>query len=80
MVLEGASEAELTEHLGHEKGDGAGSGSCNSRNGTSKKRVLTVWGRWTSGCPETDAGPSRGDLRRGGLTGPDLTVYRQGRG
>ncbi|GGN68966.1 hypothetical protein GCM10011579_042810 [Streptomyces albiflavescens] len=38
LVLEGALEAELTEHLGYEKGDKAGAGSGNSRNGTSKKR------------------------------------------
>lgn len=41
LVLEGALEAEMTEHLGHEKGDRAGAGSGNSRNGTSRKRVLT---------------------------------------
>jgi len=33
--------AELTAHLGYEKGDPAGRGSGNNRNGHSKKRVLT---------------------------------------
>lgn len=41
LVLEGALEAEMTEHLGYEKGDKAGAGSGNSRNGTSRKTVLT---------------------------------------
>lgn len=38
LVLEGALEAEMSEHLGYEKGDKAGAGSGNSRNGTSRKR------------------------------------------
>jgi len=33
--------AELTEHLGYEKGDPDGRGSGNSRNGTSSKTILT---------------------------------------
>ncbi|MBO0511091.1 transposase [Streptomyces beijiangensis] len=41
LVLEGALEAEMTDHLGYEKGDPAGAGTGNSRNGTSRKRVLT---------------------------------------
>ncbi|WP_392971324.1 transposase [Streptomyces sp. LN245] len=44
LVLEGALEAETSEHLGYERGDRAGAASGNSRNGTSKKTVLTdVW-------------------------------------
>ena len=31
----------MTEHLGYEKGDPAGRGSGNSRNGTSSKSILT---------------------------------------
>ncbi|GAA3377502.1 hypothetical protein GCM10020367_53420 [Streptomyces sannanensis] len=41
LVLEGALEAEMSEHLGYEKSDKAGIGTGNSRNGTSRKRVLT---------------------------------------
>ena len=40
-LIERALGAELTEHLGYEKGDPAGRGSGNSRNGTSSKTVLT---------------------------------------
>src|SRR5438132_9228045 len=37
-LIERALGAELTEHLGYEKGDPGGRGSGNSRNGTSGKR------------------------------------------
>ncbi|MFF4257464.1 transposase, partial [Streptomyces sp. NPDC001663] len=40
-VLERALEAEMSEYLGYERGDPAGHGSGNSRNGTSPKTVLT---------------------------------------
>ena len=40
-LIERALGAELTEHLGYEKGDPAGRGSGNSRNGTSAKTILT---------------------------------------
>lgn len=36
-LIERALGAELTEHLGYEKGDPAGRGSGNNRNGTSSK-------------------------------------------
>src|SRR3982074_1604335 len=39
-LLERALGAELTEHLGYEKGDPAGRGNGNSRNGYSSKRVF----------------------------------------
>src|ERR1700739_2316854 len=39
-LLERALGAELTEHLGYEKGDPAGRGSGNSRNGFSSKTVI----------------------------------------
>jgi len=38
-VLERGMDAELTDHLGYERGDPAGRGSGNSRNGTTAKRV-----------------------------------------
>ena len=40
-LIERALGAELSEHLGYEKGDPAGRGSGNSRNGTSSKTILT---------------------------------------
>jgi len=43
-LIETAAGAELTEHLGYEKGDPAGRGSGNSRNGTSSKTLLTEHG------------------------------------
>lgn len=43
-VLERALDEELTDHLGYEKGDPAGRGSGNSRNGTTPKRLHTEIG------------------------------------
>src|SRR4029453_13960251 len=43
-VLERGMGAELADHLGYEKGDPAGRGSGNSRNGTTPKRVGTEVG------------------------------------
>jgi putative transposase len=43
-VLERGLAVELTDHLGYEKGDPAGRGAPNSRNGTTPKTVLTEVG------------------------------------
>ena len=43
-VLEKALDAELTEHLGYERGDAAGHGTGNSRNGTTPKKLHTESG------------------------------------
>ncbi|MFJ6774819.1 IS256 family transposase [Kitasatospora sp. NPDC091257] len=43
-ILESAPEGEMTDHLGYEKHDPAGTGSGNSRNGTRSKTVLTEVG------------------------------------
>jgi len=40
-LLERGLAEELTEHVGYDRGDPAGRGSGNSRNGTTPKRVLT---------------------------------------
>src|ERR1700745_1888969 len=40
-LIERVLGAELNEHLGYEKGDPAGRGSGNSRNGSSSKTILT---------------------------------------
>src|SRR5213075_1379146 len=44
-LIERALGAELSDHLGYEKGDPAGRGSGNSRNGTSAKTILTEDGQ-----------------------------------
>jgi putative transposase len=43
-LIETAAGAELTDHLGYDKGDPAGRGSGNSRNGSSAKTLLTEHG------------------------------------
>jgi transposase-like protein len=40
-IMNRALDAELTDHLGYERGDPAGRGSGNNRNGTTSKTVLT---------------------------------------
>lgn len=40
-IINRAMDTELTEHLGYERGDPAGNGSGNNRNGTTPKTVLT---------------------------------------
>ena len=44
MVVEGALEGELDDHLGYEKNDPAGRNGGNSRNGHRAKTVLTETG------------------------------------
>src|ERR1700724_120891 len=55
-LIERALGAELSEHLGYEKGDPAGRGSGNSRNGTSSKTVLTDDGDMHIAVPRGQAG------------------------
>lgn len=43
-VLQRALEVEMTDHLGYDKGDPAGNGTGNSRNGHGSKTVLTTHG------------------------------------
>ena len=50
-VLEAGLEVELTDHLGYERGDPAGRGSPNSRNGTTPKTVLSETGPVALGVP-----------------------------
>ncbi|MBC9715869.1 transposase [Streptomyces sp. TRM66268-LWL] len=56
LVLEGALEAEMSDHLGYERGDLAGHGSGISRNGSSRKRVLTDVGAVDIEVPRDRAG------------------------
>ena len=55
-LMERALGAELTHHLGYEKGDPAGRGSGNSRNGHSAKTVLTEDGELDLSVPRDRAG------------------------
>src|SRR3982750_611510 len=43
-VIEAALDGEITDHLGYDKGDPAGSNGGNSRNGVRAKTVLTEIG------------------------------------
>ncbi len=56
LVLKGVLEAEMRDHLGYERGDRAGQGSGNSRNGSSRKRVLTDVGPVDIEVPRDRAG------------------------
>ena len=55
-LIERALGAELTEHLGYEKGDPAGRGSGNNRNGTSSKTILTEDGEVEIAVPRDRIG------------------------
>lgn len=56
QVLQAALEAEMSDHLGYEKGEPGGAGSGNHRNGTSRKRVLTEIGAVELAVPRDLAG------------------------
>ena len=72
-VLERGLAAELTDHLGYEKGDPAGRGSANSRNGTSPKTLASEVGPVPLAVPRDRAGSfeprlvPKGSRRSGGL-------------
>src|SRR5437660_12330187 len=68
-LIERALGAELTEHLGYEKGDPGGRGSGNSRNGRSAKTILTEDGEIDIAVPAD---------RRGSF-GPRPSAQRQTR-
>ena len=55
-VIERALVAEMTHELGYERGDPAGSGSGNSRNGTSQKTISTPNGPVTIEVPRDRKG------------------------
>jgi putative transposase len=67
-LIERALGAELTEHLGYEKGDLAGRGSGNSRNGSSSKTVLTEDGEIEIAVPRDRAGSFEPQLIAKGQT------------
>ena len=55
-ILERALDEELTDELGYERGDPAGRGSGNSRNGTTPKTVITEIGAVDLDVPRDRAG------------------------
>jgi putative transposase len=82
VVLERSLATELTEHLGYEKGDPAGRGSPNSRNGTTVKTVATEVGEVRLNVPRDRVGSfeprlvPKGSRRAGGLDEMIITVVR----
>jgi putative transposase len=83
-LIERALGAELSEHLGYEKGDPAGRGSGNSRNGTSAKTVLTDDGEIDIAVPRDRAGSfeplliAKGQTRFDGFDEKILSLYARG--
>jgi putative transposase len=83
-LIERALGAELSEHLGYEKGDPAGRGSGNSRNGTSAKTILTQDGEIEIAVPRDRAGSfeplliGKGQTRFDGFDDKILSLYARG--
>jgi putative transposase len=83
-VLERALSVEMAEHLGYEKGDPAGRGSGNSRNGTSGKKVLTGIGAVEVDVPRDRNGEfipqivPKGARRLSGFNEQVLSLYARG--
>jgi putative transposase len=83
-VLERGLQAELTGHLGYEKGDPAGRGSPNSRNGSTPKTLLTEVGAVPLDAPRDRAGTfeprlvAKGQRRVGGLDDMIISLYAGG--
>jgi putative transposase len=83
-VLERGLAAELTGHLGYEKGDPAGRGSPNSRNGSTPKTLATEVGDVALATPRDRAGTfeprlvPKGARRAGGLDEIIISLYAGG--
>jgi len=83
-LMERALGAELTHHLGYEKGDSGGRGSGNSRNGHSAKTVLTEDGEVGLAIPRDRAGRfeprlvPKGVTRLDGFDGKIISLYARG--
>ena len=83
-LLERALGAELSEHLGYEKGDPAGRGSGNSRNGYSGKTVLTEDGALGLSVPRDRNGMfeplivPKGGRRLDGFDDRIVSLYARG--
>src|SRR4030081_1358069 len=83
-LIERALGAELSDHLGYEKGDPAGRGSGNSRNGVSAKTVLTEDGEVQIEVPRDRAGTfepqliGKGQTRFDGFDDKIISLYARG--
>jgi putative transposase len=83
-VLERGMGAELTGHLGYERGDSTGRGSGNSRNGTTPKTVATEVGDLRLDQPRdrnstfASALVPKGARRLGGLEDMIISLYAGG--
>jgi putative transposase len=83
-VLERGLQAELTEHVGYERGDPAGRGSSNSRNGTTPKTLASEVGDVPLAVPRDRAGSfeprlvPKGARRAGGLDDMIISLYAGG--
>lgn len=83
-LMERALGAELTHHLGYERGDPAGRGSGNSRNGHSAKTVLSEDGEFDLSIPRDRAGTfeprlvPKGQTRLDGFDGKIISLHARG--
>ena len=83
-VLERGLATELTAHVGYERGDPAGRGSGNSRNGTTSKTVASEVGDIALDTPRDRAGTfeprlvPKGARRVGGLDDMIISLYAGG--
>jgi transposase-like protein len=83
-LIERALGAELSEHLGYEKGDPGGRGTGNNRNGTSSKTILTEDGEIEIAVPRDRAGSfepqliAKGQTRFDGFDDKILSLYARG--
>src|SRR5690242_10962404 len=83
-LLERALGAELSEHLGYEKGDPAGRGSGNNRNGYSTKTVLGDDGAIEIAVPRDRQGSfepqivAKGQTRLDGFDDRIISLYARG--
>lgn len=83
-VLERGMDTELTGHLGYERGDPAGNGSGNSRNGTTPKMIGTEIGDIGLDQPRDRASTfasalvPKGARRLGGLEDMIISLYAGG--
>lgn len=83
-LIEAASDGELTDHLGYGRGDPAGRGSGNSRNGTTPKTLVTEHGeipvnvaRDRNGTFEPQIVP-KGETHWGGFDDQIISMYAGG--
>jgi transposase-like protein len=83
-LLERALGAELTHHLGYEKGDPGGRGTGNNRNGTYGKTVLTEDGAVEIDVPRDRNGSfepqivAKGETRLDGFDDKIISLYARG--